>query len=552
MPITITVPFRTLLVLCGPAGSGKSTFAAQRFIPTSIVSSDFCRALVCDDVTNQGVNRDTFDLFYYIINKRLFQQRFTVADSTALYADARRKLLDLASRHSYSTCLLIFNIPETTCYARNQTRERRVEDAVMPYHARLLQQTLRDAPNEGWHQLYVLDEGNMDAVIHVDRRVTLLYIAHIATIFPSCALSRPPVIPYWWVRSLLRQHNQHNNLSINKERENINMQSSNSSNQSTVWQRPDVRFPEPFDTIFFDVDGVLIRTTDSFRATDIAVAEYVTGTLNGLDWGQREGRPLITLEDVNAFKQAGGYNNDWDMCYLLASLSTARLREWRGTPFASRSSYEWAALSRAANKEGHGGVEWVNDTIPASARLDYNIIGDLYHEYYWGAAEYEKRFGLPPRFLPDFPGYVQHETMLYAPDFPAQLRAAGIRHLGMITGRIGPEVDSALERMEAYSNSRWWDVVIAADEMPKPDPRALYLAIEAVSAGGGLYIGDTADDHDLVLNYNAVKKASDPTILAAMLVHDDEIPVYQQRGADIIVGSVEDVLKCLPDSVNIK
>ena len=53
----ITVPLRTLMVLCGPAGSGKSTFA-RRFVErheeqgirsTAIVSSDACRALVCDD-----------------------------------------------------------------------------------------------------------------------------------------------------------------------------------------------------------------------------------------------------------------------------------------------------------------------------------------------------------------------------------------------------------------------------------------------------------------------------------------------------------------------
>src|SRR5579863_6408204 len=316
---------------------------------------------------------------------------------------------------------------------------------------------------------------------------------------------------------------------------------------STVWKRPGLHFPQPFDTIFFDVDGVLIRTTDSFRATDIAVAEYVTGAIHGLDWGQREGKQLITLEDVNAFKQAGGYNNDWDMCYLLAALSTARLREWQGTPLAERGSYEWAALSRAANKEGRGGATWVNDVIPATARLDYGLIGDLYHEYYWGADEYAKRFGHTPRYLPAAPGFVHRETMLYTADFPAQLRHAGIRHLGLITGRVGPEVDSALERMEAYSNERWWDVVISADQSPKPDPQALRLAIEAVHAVGGIYIGDTADDHDLVINYSAVKQTNEPDILAVMLVRDDEVAVYQERGADMIIGSVEDVLACLPD-----
>jgi HAD superfamily phosphatase len=308
-----------------------------------------------------------------------------------------------------------------------------------------------------------------------------------------------------------------------------------------IWTKPGLRFPSPFDTIFFDVDGVLIKTSESFLATDIAVAEYVAGTIFGLDWGQRDGKPLVTLEDVNAFKQAGGYNNDWDMCYLLASLYTARLREWRGTPLGERSSAEWAALSRAANLEGHGGLKWVNEVVPASARLDYAMIGDLYHEYYWGADEYERRFGLAPRFLPGWAGFVWRETMLYSPDFPDRLRASGILKLGMITGRVGPEVDSALERMEAYSGKRWWDVVVSASECPKPNPRALYLAIDAVHAQGGMYIGDTADDHDLIRNYTAIKTERDPAVLAVMLVHDDERAVYQQRGADIIISEVQDV-----------
>ena len=312
-----------------------------------------------------------------------------------------------------------------------------------------------------------------------------------------------------------------------------------------IWRRPDLQFPQPFDSIFFDIDGVLIDTTNSFRATDIAVAEYVVGTIHGLDWGQREGKPLVTLEDVNAFKQAGGYNNDWDMCYLLATLFTARLREWKGTPLAERSSQEWARLSRAANLRGYGGTEWVHAVTPASARLDYVVIGDFYHEYYWGATELQKRFGHPPRYLPDAPGFVHREEMLFSPNLPAQLRKAGIGHLGMITGRVGPEVDSALERLEAYSGESWWEVVISADICPKPDPRALQLAIEGIEAQGGLYLGDTADDHDLVLRYQASKKAQDPDMLAVMLVHGDEVPVYQERGADFIIGSVADVIRCL-------
>ena len=62
-----------------------------------------------------------------------------------------------------------------------------------------------------------------------------------------------------------------------------------------------------------------------------------------------------------------------------------------------------------------------------------------------------------------------------------------------------------------------------------------------------MYIGDTGDDLDLVLHYRAIKKESEPEMLAAMLVHPYEEALYQQRGSDFIVGSVMDVTHCLPD-----
>lgn len=317
------------------------------------------------------------------------------------------------------------------------------------------------------------------------------------------------------------------------------------------WRRPDLVFPRSLDTIFFDLDGTLIKTIDSFHAADIAAAEYVAGQLHGLDWGQGEGKPLLTHDDVLAFKQAGGYNNDWDMCYLLAALCTARLREWRATPLATRSYAEWAALSYAANQQGHGGLTWVREVVPASALPDYEQIGEIYQELYWGAAELRKRYGRSARYLPDFAGYVHTEEMFCQPDFFARLRQAGIRHMGIITGRVGPEVDIALEMLERHSGERWWEVVIPADLVPKPDPRALRLAIEGIadSVGAGLYVGDTGDDLAVVLNYRAEHRPLDPDILAVSLVYPHERELYQQRGADFVISHIDEIVRCLPDSV---
>ncbi len=162
-------------MLCGPAGAGKSTFAhtfverhkAHGYRPTTIVSSDQCRALVCDDESNQQVNRDTFDLFYYIIHKRMFQGRLTLADSTALQADARRIMRELAQRHHYHTCLIVFNMSLQTCleHDRHQARGRTVGEQVIAYHLQLLRQVLSEIPTEGWDQVHILDERSSDVEI---------------------------------------------------------------------------------------------------------------------------------------------------------------------------------------------------------------------------------------------------------------------------------------------------------------------------------------------------------------------------------------------------
>lgn len=317
-------------------------------------------------------------------------------------------------------------------------------------------------------------------------------------------------------------------------------------NRPVIWKRPNLSLPLPYDTIFFDVDGVLIKTINSFRATAIAVTEYVVGTLHGLDWGQGEDKLLITTEDVEAFKRAGGFNDDVLMSYLLSSLFTARLREWRCGALAERTTQVWADLARAAQLQGHGGHEWVESVIPASACIDYHIISDLYHEIYWGAKELKIRFGREPRYLPHAEGLLHNEEMLYSADFFARLRTAGLVHMGLITGRFGLEVDSALERMQAYSGERWWDVVVSADLYKKPNPQALRFAINTVGTKGGLYIGDTADDFDLVCNYQASRLASEPEMLVAMIAQEEDVVLYQQRGADIIVRSVEDILACWP------
>ncbi len=164
----LILPHRTLLVLCGPAGSGKSTFAAQRFPATNIVSSDRCRGLICDDENNQTVNREAFDLFHAILQKRMLLGRFCVADSVALKPYARGNLRQLAHRFGYFGCLLIFDTPHEICVQRDRQRTRQVGESVVLYHAGLLASTLQDVPGEGWEMVRVLHENEQTLEIAFD------------------------------------------------------------------------------------------------------------------------------------------------------------------------------------------------------------------------------------------------------------------------------------------------------------------------------------------------------------------------------------------------
>ena len=145
-------------MLCGPAGCGKSTFAARHFWRTQTVSSDECRALVCDDATDQGVTPYAFDLMHFIIETRLRLGRLTVADATHLKAADRKPLIKLARRFRFNTAAIIFNVALATCLQRNAARARVVPEAALQAQYGLLKLTLMSVEREGFDYITVLDE----------------------------------------------------------------------------------------------------------------------------------------------------------------------------------------------------------------------------------------------------------------------------------------------------------------------------------------------------------------------------------------------------------
>lgn len=164
----VVLPDPCLVILCGPAGCGKSTFARAHFTETTVVSSDQCRALIADDERELRISGAAFALFHQIIDSRLRFRRLTVADSTALHPDARRELRRIARRWNAPTTLLAFDIPEETCLVWNAHRGRRVTRAVIHRQWLQLQEALRRVPQEGYGQVVVLGPADVE---HVSVRI---------------------------------------------------------------------------------------------------------------------------------------------------------------------------------------------------------------------------------------------------------------------------------------------------------------------------------------------------------------------------------------------
>jgi predicted kinase len=154
----------SIVVLCGPSACGKSTFAKRHFRPTQIVSSDWARALVCDDERDQRFNTQAFALVQFLVEQRLTLNRLCVVDSTALTNQARKDLLTLAQRCQVPTTLLLFDVPLETCIERDEKRERSVGRAVLERQYENLVQSKDAIRQEAFGQIVEFAEGDLESV----------------------------------------------------------------------------------------------------------------------------------------------------------------------------------------------------------------------------------------------------------------------------------------------------------------------------------------------------------------------------------------------------
>jgi polynucleotide kinase-phosphatase len=159
----ITLPELSLVVLIGPSGSGKSSFARKHFGQFETISSDFCRGLVSDNENEQSATNAAFAVLHFIAAKRLERGLLTVVDATNVQPEARKPLVELARQFHVLPVAIVLDLPERVCQDRNKARpDRSFGPHVIRQQQSQLRRSMRNLQREGFRHVFVLD--SQDAV----------------------------------------------------------------------------------------------------------------------------------------------------------------------------------------------------------------------------------------------------------------------------------------------------------------------------------------------------------------------------------------------------
>jgi protein phosphatase len=169
--MNITIPELSLVVLIGASSSGKSTFARQHFLPTEIISSDACRALVADDENALDVNAEAFGLLHAIASTRVGLRHLAVIDATNVQRDARKPLIALARDNDVLAVAIVFDLPEGVMQERSRSRpDRDFGPHVIRNQSNQLRRSLRGLQREGFRYIHVIKSQEEADAVTIERQ----------------------------------------------------------------------------------------------------------------------------------------------------------------------------------------------------------------------------------------------------------------------------------------------------------------------------------------------------------------------------------------------
>ncbi len=304
------------------------------------------------------------------------------------------------------------------------------------------------------------------------------------------------------------------------------------------------------DAILFDMDGVMLDVSLSFRAAIVETTQfYLTHQLELEDTGK-----LIEPEETELFKFAGGFNDDWDLtnacvAFLLGKWAQSGAKD---TKTLREHGIDWREFTSTIKRKG-GGLQqaegFILEMLKPSERREFarawnaKLVTRLFQEFYAGDSHCRELYGFDPEYIHG-DGYFKREQVIIKPDLvPPNVK------LGMVTGRFRAEAKLGLHhaRLSNRIPENGW--VVPDSGFKKPDGRTLLLAREKLDFKMGLFIGDIMDDLQTVFNYRELKGAGKARIYSAIVLSgpsgDAHKREFLEAGADIVAPDVNMLLEYL-------
>lgn len=300
-------------------------------------------------------------------------------------------------------------------------------------------------------------------------------------------------------------------------------------------------------TVVFDLDGVIVDVRASFRKMIVlSVNHYFRFKL-----GLRGRKYLIDSRMIEAFKSAGGFNNDWE---LAASLVLFYLSRYFKTGKPQTFNTLRADISeiiefiRSAPSNGISGFKSLiegESKVSESVFMNYDekLVFDICKALYAGN-KVEEMYGSTDISDKSFLLRLKkHE--LYRNEKPLldETLLSDEFFYGIITGRTPGEI---IPLRDIFPKLFKLSKVVIADDgnsPRKPDPETLkpFISENWLPL---VYIGDSRDDFELVKNSREAYK-TDKIYFVAIAETPEKIDFYKKLGSDIVASDVNNALKIL-------
>lgn len=305
------------------------------------------------------------------------------------------------------------------------------------------------------------------------------------------------------------------------------------------------------DAVLLDVDGVIVNVSETFRVVVCETAQFYCERFLGFE---RDGR-LIYPPEVELFKRAGGFNNDWDLTLAVVLLAIAkslryetknprRLRECSPTfeEFTDDIARRGGGLSVAEACV----LEYLDSpTLRRELSLQWNQrdIVQIFQEIYAGTKYCKRLYGFDPQHVHS-EGYVDKERIMLDP----RTIPPGIK-LGVLTGRTLEETRLVLQRAnltDIIPEAHW---VTHDDGVQKPEGRTLALLAERLRFRTAIYVGDTLDDWRTVRHYRELRGAGRSKVIGCLVLSGaagaQNHAFFLEQGAEIVAPDVNAVMTFL-------